>query len=84
MAESTFQKIKRHVEEEKNKKVRGEARLASLTDEQERIFSQVQEETGKTINSIEEVEGICENLKENIESEIAKMVEVLREEGIEV
>jgi hypothetical protein len=82
--ESLFQKIKRNVEEEKNKKVRGEAKLSQLGDEQNRIFKQVQEEVGTSVSTVEGVEKICEDLKENINSDIAKMVEVLREEGIEV
>jgi hypothetical protein len=82
--ETQFQIIKRKVEEEKNKKVRGEATLTSLNNEQKRIFKQVEEEAGRTVSTVDEVEEICETLKENIADDISKMVEILREEGIEV
>jgi hypothetical protein len=82
--ETQFQLIKRKVEEEKNKKVRGEATLTSLNNEQKRIFKQVEEEAGKPVSTVDEVEEICETLKVNIADDISKMVEILREEGIEV
>jgi tRNA G26 N,N-dimethylase Trm1 len=82
--ETQFQIIKRKVEEEKNKKVRGEATLTSLGNEQQRIFKQVEEEAGRTVSTVEEVEEICETLKVDIADDISKMVEILREEGIEV
>lgn len=82
--ESLFQKIKRNVDAEKNKKVSGEARLSQLGEEQGRIFKHVQEEVDAPVSTVEDVEKICEDLKNNIESDISKMVALLREEGIEV
>lgn len=82
--ESTFVKIKRIVEQEKNKKVSGEARLQSLGEEKERIFKQIKQETGKEISNIEEVEKIVTELEAEIKENITKMVEVLKSEGIEV
>lgn len=82
--ESTFSKIKRIVEQEKNKKVSGEAKLSSLDDEKNRIFKQINAEVNQEVSSVEEVESICDTLKQEIESDIAEMMEVLKSEGIEV
>lgn len=82
--ETRFQKIKQIVEEEKNKKVRGEARLNSLEEERARILEQVKEEADIDASSVEEIEKYGEKLKEEIESEIEKMAQILAEEGIDV
>ena len=82
--ETKFAKIKRLVEEEKTKKMRGEARLVSLEEESARIFKQVEEELGRPVASIEEAEAIGEELKEAIETDLNRMVAILKEEGIEV
>jgi flagellar biosynthesis chaperone FliJ len=82
--ESTFEKIKRVIEDEKNRKTRGEARLASLEEERNRIFKQIKEDLNIDVSSVEELEEICEKLEGAIKDHISKMVEVLREEGIEL
>lgn len=82
--ESIFVKIKRIVEQEKNKKVSGEARLQSLTEERERIFKQINQEFGKEVTSVEEVETIVAALESEIKDDITKMVEILNSEGIEI
>lgn len=82
--ESTFVKIKRIVESEKNKKVSGEARLQSLAEERDRIFKQIKQEFGKEIYSVKELETIVVDLEAKIKDDITKMVEVLKSEGIEV
>lgn len=85
MAEgSTFAKIKRVVEQEKNKKVAGEAKIAQLNDEKKRIFNQINQEFGKPVSEVEEVEAIHASLKTEIESDISKMLEILKSEGIEI
>lgn len=81
---NTFENIKRTVDQEKTKKVQGEARLTSLNEEKGRIFTQIQTEVGKPIASVEEAEQIAASLKDDITSEIKRMVEILKEEGIEV
>lgn len=84
ISEESFVKIKRLVEQEKNKKVRGEARLASLQDEKERIFKQSAEELGKPVKSLEELETIKNQLAGSIEDDLNKMIEILSNEGIEI
>lgn len=84
MAESKFAKIKRIVEQEKNKKVAGEAKIAQLKDEKNRIFKSVEQEFGKKVSDVEEVVEIHDSLKAEIEEGITKMVDILKSEGIEV
>lgn len=84
MADTKFTKIKRMVEEERDKKMRGEARLSSLQEEQTRIFNQINEEAGKEVSSVAEAEDICASLKSEIQSDIEEMERVLKEEGIEL
>ena len=81
---SKFQKIKAQVEEEKSKKVRGEARKSSLQEEKERIFATIQEEVGSELDSSEKIEQYSNELKEGIEKDIVEMAKILEEEGIEV
>lgn len=82
--ESTFVKIKRIVEQEKNKKVSGEARLQSLNEEKQRIFKQIEQELGKSVSSVEEVEAISAELETQIKNDISEMLKVLKSEGIEL
>lgn len=84
ISEESLLKIKRVVEQEKNKKVRGEARLASLQDEKERIFKQSTEELGKPVQSVEELESIKNQLAGSIEDDLNKMIEILSKEGIDI
>ncbi|MGE7305860.1 hypothetical protein AAXE64_27295 [Priestia megaterium] len=81
---SKFEKIKRVVEEEKTKKVRNEARRAHLKEEEQRIYEQIKEEAGKEIKTVEEMEAFCTQMKADITSDIDKMAEVLKAEGIEI
>lgn len=81
MSETKFSKIKRIVEQEKEKKVRGEARISQLGEERKRIFTQLQEETGQNITSLEAAEKYNDKLRESIEDDVQSMEQILKEEG---
>lgn len=81
MSETMFIKIKRIVEQEKEKKVRGEARISQLGEERKRIFAQLQEETGQNITSLEAAEKYSDKLRESIEDDVQSMEQILKEEG---
>lgn len=84
MGESRFQKMQRIWREERDAKVRGEAKQSQLTDEKARIFKQFSEEIGQPVTSLEQAENISLELKQSIETDIDKMAQILKEEGYEV
>lgn len=79
-----FERIKQAVDAEKNKKLRGEARITSLNEEEERIFENITKLTDRSapITSIEEVNTISETMKSDIESKIMQMKQILDSEGV--
>ena len=78
-----FTRIKQAVEEQKTKKMRGEARKSSLVEEQQRLHEEASKESGKTIDSTETLQKVSEEVKTGIESNIQKMKEILDEEGVD-
>lgn len=80
--ETEFARIKRAVEEQKNKKVQAETRLESIEEERTRLFIEAKEITGKDFASAEEVEAYTNGLRQDIEGKVREMSEILNEEGV--
>jgi hypothetical protein len=77
-----FERIKKAVDIEKQRKVQGEARITSLEDEEQRILANLSRELNQPVSSKEEAEKLAETLKNDIESKIVKMKEILESEGV--
>ena len=80
--ETEFVRIKRAVEQEKTKKLQGEAKMESLKQEEIRIINEVKELTAKEMTSPEEVEAYTIEMKESIEKQILEMKSILDGEGV--
>jgi ABC-type Zn uptake system ZnuABC Zn-binding protein ZnuA len=77
-----YAKIKQAVELQKTKKATGEARLVSLSEEETRIYADIERETGKKVTSKEELEVMNEQSQKDIADKIRKMKEILDAEGV--
>lgn len=80
--DTEFARIKRAVEQEKTKKVQGEAKLESLEQEEARILAEVKEMTGKDIVTAEDLQAYNDGIKSSIEEHIIEMKGILDEEGV--
>ena len=78
-----FERIKMAVDREKQNKIKFEARLDALKEEEERIKQEASEVLGMDVTSPEQIEKEVEALKEDIEAQINKVAETLEREGIE-
>ncbi len=81
MSETKFARFKRIVEQEREKKVRSEERIITLTEEKARIFANMEAELGRPVKSLEQAEEISEDLKQSVERDLLKMEQILKEEG---
>lgn len=80
---SKFQQIKAAVEREKQQKIRSEARIQSLTEQNERIFKEASELLGREVTDASEIEREMEALHQSIESKIQGVAAILDEKGVE-
>ena len=81
MGETKFSRYKRIVEQEREKKVRMEERKISLSEERQRIFTQLETEIGMPISSLQEAEKIESEMEESIQKDVLKVESILKEEG---
>lgn len=84
MGETKFLKIKRIIDEQKVRKVRGEAMISQLTDEKTRIFNNLKNELGRPIDDISEVIQIRDEYLKSAEEDIDKIAAILAEEGYDL
>lgn len=78
-----FERIKRAVEIEKDKKIKGEARISSFQEEETRIYQAASAQLEQEINGIGQMEKISQEMKEDIETKINEMKKILEEEGVQ-
>lgn len=79
---TTLQRIKRAVDTEKSKKTTAEARIASLTEEQARLYTSVATDLEKPVQTVEEVESAVAEIYGKITADVAQMEKILEEEGV--
>ena len=84
MAETKFAKIKRIIDEQKVKKVRGEAMISQLTDEKQRIFKNLATEIGRPVEDAAEAIQIRDEYLKSAEEDIEKIAAILAEEGFDI
>jgi hypothetical protein len=79
---STYERIKTAIEKEKQKKIQNESRIEALKEEAQRLMDEVEKSLGKKVASLEELESIVKQMKEEIEQKIEDIKAVLDKEGV--
>lgn len=83
MEETLFTRIKRAVENEKQKMTRGEAKIESLSAEKIRLLNDAVETSGRAIENKEILGEFLQEQKEDITRMITEAEEILRKEGVD-
>ena len=78
-----FEKIKKAVATQKENKIKGESRRASLQEEKERLFESLSSVTGETFTSKEEAQEYVNKVQNEIAADVERMAKILEEEGID-
>ncbi len=79
---SDFQRIKRAIDLEKQKKIQAETKIEGLKQEKERLMNEVETLLQHRPNSLTELSTIIETKKQEIETAILKLKQILDEEGV--
>lgn len=78
-----FEQIKTAVERERQNKIKNEARLEALQEEEVRIKKEAEAVIGMPVDSSEAIEKEMKALQDEIENQINKVAETLESEGVE-
>ena len=80
---SKFERIKKAVSVEKENKIKAEAKRNALTEEKDRLFTNLETATGKSFHSVEEAKEYVADMEKSIADDVQKMAAILDEEGID-
>ena len=77
-----FERIKKAIESEKQKKIEAQAKMETLNEEKKRITSEIQKILGSDFN-IEDLDDVISEKRKEIEDAISKIKSVLEKEGVQ-